>query len=209
MNDLDYSIMATARVVAVKNLQHPVSTGQLVAAYVTLTKFGWLSGRIDPATDCTARPTNYTNAELAIVIAELDGRKGGPYYSSEEWKAIEQDAREMGTQGEALQQGATDDSGPAWPAEDMAAWNATRAADEKRALEVNALCEREREATGPGGTDGASAVATRRTEAAEQKRPQGGGDPGVEAPPGRPLAKRQRTAGREGPARPTPTDHAR
>ena len=190
MSDLDYSIMATARRVAVKSLEHPVSTGQLVAAYMTLRQFGWLGDQIDPDTNYATRPTDYTNAELAIVIAELDGRRGGPYYTTEEWAAIKRDAREMKSQGDSLQQAAKDDSGPAWPTEDMAAWKATRAADEKRALEINALYEREaqaREARSGGGA-GPQGIGPR-------KRPQGGGDPAVQVPPSRPNAEERRTGG--------------
>ena len=187
MSDLDYSIMATARLVAVKNLAQPVTTSQLVAAYGTLMKHGWLSGQIDPETHYTMRPTSYTTAELAIVIAELEGRKRGAEYSDQEWATIRKDAEEMSAEGKLLDDGGVDDSRPAWPPEDGPTWQATRAADEKAALKLNARYRSRPEMTPPGETCG--------DEADGRKPPRPGGDPRAARPPARPHTDRHHSTG--------------
>ena len=89
---VDYRMVARARIAAQKHLLTTVGTDALVAAFRRLSKHGWLSQRIDPRTQYTMRPSRYTPAEQAVVIAELDWRKGFPGESAAEAAAIQADA---------------------------------------------------------------------------------------------------------------------
>ena len=92
---VDYRMVARARIAAEKQLLTTVGTDALVAAFRRLSKHGWLSQRIDPRTQYTMRPNRYTPAEQAVVIAELDWRKGFPGESAAERAAVQADADRM------------------------------------------------------------------------------------------------------------------
>ena len=73
---VDYHPVARAKLVARKHLQITTTTDALVAAFRRLSRSGWLSQRIDARTCYTMRPSRYTPAEHAIIVAEIDWRKG-------------------------------------------------------------------------------------------------------------------------------------
>ena len=89
---VDYHMVARARIAAQKHLLTTVGTDAIVAAFRRLSKHGWLSQRIDPRTHYTMRPSRYTPAEQAVVIAELDWRKGFPDEPAAEVATIQADA---------------------------------------------------------------------------------------------------------------------
>ena len=84
-------VIASARQSALKFLDLSIEIADLVAAFRRLKKLGWLNGGIDPD---TARPI-YTPAEQAIVIAEVDDRRGAAQWTQAQDDTITAEAAEI------------------------------------------------------------------------------------------------------------------
>ena len=76
--------IASAKQASVKYLNQSIETADLIAAYRTLNKFGWVRRHIDPETGCPM----WTPAEHALACAEEDLNKGCTMWTPEELDAI-------------------------------------------------------------------------------------------------------------------------
>ena len=136
---VDYHLVARARLVARKHLQITTTTDALVAAFRRLSRSGWLSQRIDARTCYTMRPTRYTPAEHAVVVAEIDTRKGTLDESAAEHASVQEDAARMQQERvEPATEPAPTDAETGWfqrtmTAKERVRWTAERAADETAA----------------------------------------------------------------------------
>ena len=138
---VNYHLVAQASRAARKHLEITTNTDALVAAFQRLSRYGWLSQRIDTRTCYTMRPTRYTPAEHAMVVAELNLRKGFLDQSAAEHASVEEDAARM--RRERVEPAT--EPGPAeaendWfertmTQQERVQWTAERASDETGAIE--------------------------------------------------------------------------